>query len=219
MAYPNGRLVTPTGFNPSGVPRALELDANDYLKVAIAAWLEGAVDVKGWTGAAWTPLLVNASGQAIAVGKGTSEEVNAALLTPARALVGGHGYISGAWQKNPLSFGYSGQVAQQVANNDAPAGDNQLNGTAVPAGEIWVITFMSGFDIETNPTSVDLYAIIGGTGMPIAVQKLPGANVPFGIVCNIVLKQGDYAQCIMRGCALHNHIYFSYGGYKVAINL
>lgn len=36
MAEPNGKLVTPTGFNPSGVLRALELDVNDYLLVTIA---------------------------------------------------------------------------------------------------------------------------------------------------------------------------------------
>jgi hypothetical protein len=35
MAEPNGKLVTPTGFNPSGVLRALELDAVDSLKVYV----------------------------------------------------------------------------------------------------------------------------------------------------------------------------------------
>jgi hypothetical protein len=37
MADPNGKLVTPTGFNQSGVHRALELDVNDYLLVSIAS--------------------------------------------------------------------------------------------------------------------------------------------------------------------------------------
>ena len=35
MAAPKGRLVTPVGFDPSGYPRALNLDASDRLKVLV----------------------------------------------------------------------------------------------------------------------------------------------------------------------------------------
>ena len=35
MAAPKGRLVTPVAFDPSGYPRALNLDASDRLKILV----------------------------------------------------------------------------------------------------------------------------------------------------------------------------------------
>ncbi len=50
------------------------------------------------------------------------------------------GWIASAWQKNPLLFGYSGQILIADTNTSLAAGNNTIDSSAVPAGEIWVIT-------------------------------------------------------------------------------
>ena len=65
------------------------------------------------------------------------------------AMAQNHGWIDGAWQKDPLSLGYSDIVARVVVEQNLSAGFNLLNDSAVPAGEIWVLTNISVLYIGT----------------------------------------------------------------------
>jgi len=219
MAEPKGFLMVPVGFNPSGDLRALELDASDYLKVALAAWLEGAVDVKGYTGSAWKELLVNASGQAIVVGKGTSEEVNAALLAPARGLVGEHGYVGGAWQKQPLALGYSARVKERVQATSTGAGTTGVNTTAVPAGELHVLNFFGA--LHSDPVARYMTCVVVGDGVEYNLQDFVSVVTykTEGFVGMIVLSPGDYLRVVVTGLATGQTVYLNYWGYRVDIDL
>ena len=75
MASPQGKLVVPLGINPNGILRTLELDASDFLKVALASPETLDTHVYGYDPTTWRPLLVDASGRAIIVGTGASGRV------------------------------------------------------------------------------------------------------------------------------------------------
>jgi hypothetical protein len=218
MAEPRGALVTPVGFDPSGYPLALEVDANGYLKVAIASWLEGAVDVKGYTGAAWVPLLVNASGQAIVVGKGTSEEVNAALLAPARALVGPHGWIGSAWQKQPINIGYSGRVKERFSAASGAGGDTIALSTAVPAGEIHVVNFVAAY--HDDPTARDLVFYANDGTLNYELAAFP-ASAQYAVKVQPVefaIAPGDKLRVVCFSMAGSKNVQCSYWGRRVDID-
>jgi len=53
MAEPKGYLVVPVGFNPSGDIRALELDADDAVLMAIKSAAKGLVGPHGWIDGTW----------------------------------------------------------------------------------------------------------------------------------------------------------------------
>ena len=53
MAVPKGRLVTPVGFDPTGNPLALEVDAAGFLKVVFLGAAQGLVGTHGYVNAAW----------------------------------------------------------------------------------------------------------------------------------------------------------------------
>jgi len=218
MAEPKGFLVVPVGFNPSGDLRALELDANDYLKVALAAWLEGAVDVKGYTGAAWKELLVNASGQAIVVGKGTSEEVNVALLAPARGLVGSHGWINAAWQKDPQRLGYSAFKGQYKTNLTLPAGSYNMASDVCPAGQIWVFSSIAAQYGGTAPLSFVYYIADGVNTYPIySNYSIVPAQV-YPVTGQFIVPAGGWIIWRVTGATLNDDLYGYAVGYRVDIN-
>jgi hypothetical protein len=219
MAEPKGFLMVPVGFNPSGDLRALELDANDYLKVALAAWLEGAVDVKGYTGSAWKELLVNASGQAIVVGKGTSEEVNAALLAPARGLVGEHGYVGGAWQKNPLQLGYSAAIGQVKSNTNLAAGTNVLESDTVPVGELWVIQTITFAYVGTSPASVRTDLNNSIVGIALSDIQAPVSGMHYPLSGNWLIAPGGFFGWVVYGATAGDKLYGRGIGYRVDIDL
>ncbi len=50
------------------------------------------------------------------------------------------GWVSSAWQKDPLRFGFSGIARDRLINTNLSAGTNVLNMSLVPSGEFWVIT-------------------------------------------------------------------------------
>lgn len=91
MSEPSGNLVTPIATNPSGLPRGLELDANDALKVTQSDGSTIAANDYVWDGSAW----VEKSGDTAGV-----EYVNPLP----------HGVIS--------SYGGAQAFAYNVANNN-----------------------------------------------------------------------------------------------------
>jgi len=174
MGEPKGFLVVPIGYNPSDALRALELDADDNLKVVFAAAAQG--------------------------------------------LVGEHGWIGGAWQKNPLQMGYSGQIAERVVEANGTGGSVALNGSAVPAGEIWVVTNIAARDVNTNPAAMLFQFVVGGGGMGVAAQAAPGANVSKGFQGTWILKAGDNVRVTMTGTALNDDLYLWFTGWRVDID-
>ena len=51
-----------------------------------------------------------------------------------------HGWIGGAWHKDPLRFGYSDTVNRAFSDTNLAGGSSVFADNDVPAGEIWIIT-------------------------------------------------------------------------------
>src|SRR5512139_2034280 len=80
------------------------------------------------------PVLVSATGELVV----DSLPAGSALIGDVQAR--NLGWVSATWQKDPMRFGYSGQVVEAVVDNNLDAGDNTVLSTSVPAGEVHVIT-------------------------------------------------------------------------------
>lgn len=53
MPAPEGKLITPVGFDASGDPRSLEVDGDDALRVTFETAEKGLAGEHGYIGAAW----------------------------------------------------------------------------------------------------------------------------------------------------------------------
>ncbi len=125
------------------------------------------------------------------------------------------GWVSGAWQKDPLRVGYSGIQAEQVSNLSAAAGTNTLLSSVVPAGEIWNVQEITALDINTNPTAIYLGLQIGGVDYYLLYLATPGAAIPVNWSGSIIVAPGSYVKAAITGCTLNDDIYLRYSAVRI----
>jgi hypothetical protein len=122
-------------------------------------------------------------------------------------------------QKQPLQFGYGGTVDEQVVNLDAAAGTVYLDGTAVPAGRVYVVELMAGNDVNTATTAIEFQVVSGGVTTPYSRGTGIAANNWHVWNGRLTLAAGANVRCVFVGTALHDDIYLRYHGYYFDTNL
>ena len=130
------------------------------------------------------------------------------------------GYIGGAWRKDPLRFGYSGQVVNQVVTTTLAAGVNDLDTGAVPADTIWVITQLSAAYVGTIGT-VNLF-VQHVTGATLRVLFSESHVVTSEYIDRQgwwVAAAGDKFRLRVTGATLNDDAYFNANGFYVSIAL
>lgn len=132
--------------------------------------------------------------------------------------IGSHGLIGGAWQKNPLLLGYSGDQSELVFDNNATAGTNSLNGTVVPAGEIWVVQAIQARDKDNAIDVIKLIASVNGVDVIVAQLVNPAADLSCFYAGALVLSEGDKVWTQLKGCTLNDDIELKYHAYTVDID-
>jgi hypothetical protein len=129
------------------------------------------------------------------------------------------GYISGAWQKNPLAFGLSAAVYRTWSSTTLAAGDNTLNDSAVPAGEVWVITNMAARYVGTFATvHLRLVIVNGGVGYVQFEIDPPHNDHIEGQQGWWVLFPGDNLRLFITGATLNDDAFAYATGFRVDID-
>lgn len=141
-----------------------------------------------------------------------------AFETAAKGLVGGHGWIGAAWQKNPLSFGYSGIHHERVVNNTLSAGQNDLDTTNVPEGEIHVITNYSILYEGTPPTELRACMIIEATTHWIFNELSPTDGQVYSRQGYWVMPPGNKCRFRIVGATLNDTGRIFISGFKIDID-
>jgi len=196
MAAPKGFLIVPVGFRSDGTLRALELTDSDELKIAL-------------TSAAGSDLLT---------------ELQAKLETADLELVskivsaGPHGWIGGAWRRNPLLLGYSGVVSEAFTTTASNGGDTDTHSTFVPAGEIHHVNFISFFHNDPSARNLIAYALHAGNTRALAYH----ANVAIWVIMvfstPFVLGPGDNIRVRCQSLANTKTVYGYYWATRVDID-
>lgn len=146
MGEPKGYLIVPVGFRADGTLRTLELTDSDELKVALTT----------------------------ATGSDLLTELQAKLETADLELVskilsiGSHGWLGGAWQRNPFILGYSDIKTEAFSGTST--GEASTNGasTVVPAGELHSVNFSSCYHNDTVNRSITATAYDGSASFEYA---------------------------------------------------
>ena len=218
MAAPKGFLVVPVGFNPDGDLRSLELDADDNLKVVIGDTGLSALLTELETKLETADLDLDAFGALGIIFTAQDLDVEITQTAPADLRVGPSGWTSGAWQKNPLVVGYSGDKTQYILELDAAAGLVQLVSDTVPAGEIWEVQAINARNMINNPTKLELAFVANGTSIILETALLPGANVYLKWYGKLILSEGDYVIAFYSGTVLNDNIDLAFHAMRIDID-
>jgi len=135
-----------------------------------------------------------------------------------RPLVLSHGWVGGAWQKNPLLLGYSGIVKCVWDNLTLAAGDNTIDGPIVPAGEIWVITAVIAQYVGAVATELIMRVNSSGSGIAVLDVAPPTTLINYNNTGTWILAPGDFLQGFVRAAALNDDFRGRGLGYRVDID-
>ena len=134
------------------------------------------------------------------------------------------GYLAGVcffdgtdWVKSNLLCGYNDRWFESVSDLSADAGDNTLSTVAVPPGYLYVLQAISAQNNITDPSSIHLHVGDGATAVTVRYQATPGIALPVVWTGKIVLKEGDVADALLRGCTAGDDIFAFFWGYKMKL--
>lgn len=134
--------------------------------------------------------------------------------------MGNRGWISGAWQKDPLRLGYSAAIRFNVSETNLSAGANILAFGTVPAGEIWVIESFCARYVGTV-SGVQLRAIVDDAGADRYINALD--NLTTGLFYQflqapITLEEGEILELHVTNATAGDDVLGSAIGRRIDID-
>lgn len=138
---------------------------------------------------------------------------------PANLTVASHGFINGAWHKNPLLFGYSSQCAEHVGSTTLAAGANTFDTTTVPSGKVCVVTHISMFYTGTVPTRITAVHRNLVNNRIIYAQNAPVSGLPYDRQGYWILAETDFIRFQVTGATLNDDFFGFINGFFVDISL
>lgn len=121
--------------------------------------------VCGHDGDDWEKILIDASKRLV---------VAIASIVAADAQM--HGHVGGAWQKQPLIWGYSDVVEERVLDANCSAGTDSVQTTVVPAGEVHVITSLAMYVASGTCGNLVAYKNDGVASYELVGQTSPTSS-------------------------------------------
>ena len=169
-------------------------------------------------GVTYRPVAVDSSGRLIIVGPGTGGALDVAQATPDSLRVGVYGRYSGAWQRQPLAFGFSAGYFQ-FDSTAAAAGTNTIGGTAVPANTLRVLTGVHGVDQTSAVTRLTVAVVNGGNNNRLKMNNGGAAFTHIDWQGQAFMLPGDIPRLIYEGCTLADALRTTFYGYDMLLNL
>lgn len=148
---------------------------------------------------------------------GQNADVEVTQTTPADLVVAQHQYDGSAWRKSNLLWGYNDVVSEQVDDSNLPAGNQNLTGATVPAGEVWVITSLSIYFSSATISQILIAQVVDGNTVPLYANGSPSTTTWYAATGSFVLGPGDNLYGRFYGCTAGDTGQFRYAGYKMDI--
>ena len=129
----------------------------------------------------------------------------------------GYGWDGSNWRKNPIPLGFTDIVEETLLDEDLDAGTNNLDGTAVPAGEIWRILIVNYRTVSASVSSAVARAFGLATAIIIEQQIPPTSGSWYPVQCETLLQEGDYMSLLVLNATSGDKAYMRYAGHKIKI--
>jgi len=130
---------------------------------------------------------------------------------------GDWGHDGTRWRKLNLTWGYYDRYVEDLGNLNPGAGAYFKAGTAVPAGEVWVVNAIGFVNATGARGQVNLMGTWGGIICYLFSQVAPATGVPAIITGQFVLKAGDSVAVQQFGVIAGDDLYAYTLGYKMKV--
>ena len=164
-----------------------------------------------------TPVAFDPSGYPLALEVDANGYLKVATASAGNFLVGTHGYVGGAWQKNPILFGYSSGLFELISNANLSAGINYLDTSIVPAGWIWIVTHLCMTYAGTSPAYINLRITHGGGYCYLYAYRRPVSGEYYDRQGWWVLEAGDYIDMKIGSATAGDNAVLVATGFKVQL--
>ncbi len=115
-----------------------------------------------------------------------------------------------------IPFGYNDRYQERATVSNPSAGPNDKDLTAVPAGEVWVISSIWGKN-DTRTCQIRIKLLLAGFAHWLAVATTSAAGVPLVQLGNFILKEGDYVRITFFDNQLNDTLIWGACGYKMKV--
>ena len=127
------------------------------------------------------------------------------------------GWDGTQWRKAGLLWSYSDRYVERAKNESAAAGNNNLEGSTVPAGEVWVVQGVLVMN-EYTATQCNVFLTISGVGYTLTERVTLAPNVWYHFAINpAIMKAGDYLRAFFSNCQAGDALYMDINGYKMKV--
>jgi len=131
----------------------------------------------------------------------------------------GYGYDGSAWKKQGMIWAYKDTYNEYVSDLSTVAGTVTLQGTAVPAGEVWVITGLTavGYSASMNQLAVGFISAVGTFFADNVLNPINGQLYPVKV--DFRLNVGDYVFVNFYNLTATDGIHLYMWGYKMKVDM
>jgi hypothetical protein len=129
----------------------------------------------------------------------------------------GYGWISDAWQKDPLRFGFSEQYLERETDT-GDGSDLDMDFSVVPAGEVWVVTAFACVPVSDDHVNVVFMGIYNGAiSLEFAHEPSLALDTALQVPLQLILIEGDNLRVRWESAANGDVFYAWANGYKMLI--
>ena len=114
-------------------------------------------------------------------------------------------------------WGYSDTYSEAVTEADVVAGNEAIVFSAVPAGEVWVVTAFIFWSDQANAAFLQLIAHIGPADIIVDIDATVTAREPLKLSGSLVLAEGDYLKVYYQGASAGDDFFGRACGYKMKV--
>ncbi len=148
-----------------------------------------------------------------------TETVPVSQSTPDNLRTGNYGYYSGAWQRQPLPFGFSAQYRESKIVNLSAAGTVNSDGTAVPANTLRALTSIQARDTTSVITALTFQHVSAAAAYFLMRRAAPAADVGMEWQGQVFMLPGDQPRVEYAGVVLNDNLRAYFEGYDMTLNL
>jgi len=170
-------------------------------------------------GGTWTPVPVEADGSLHIHLNSQEADLGIAQATPALLQPGINSHIGGAWKKQPMIWGYSDRLYEDLSESAPDTGTWTKLSTVVPPGEIHKLEFMYVINDSRQGSSITFSAMSGGIVNYFVFETTVARYFPNVFVGSVTLAAGDYLRITMGGVNAGDTMKACIWGNKMDIDL
>jgi len=128
-----------------------------------------------------------------------------------------YGWTGAANIRLSVLWGYTDRYEEHEESMGPGVGNWDLTFSAVPAGEVWVVTSFAAYASTDGPDRIRVVAHCGSDGIVLRQRAYSVAWDTVEMPGQVVLEAGDYLIATFDGCLIGDNLYANANGYKMSV--